>query len=161
MNGGWGISYKIALRWMSLDLADEKSTLVQVMAWCRQATSHYPSQCWPRSMLLNGITRPQWVKLTNSHNTLLPSWWAMECLIMWHHQMTFMENGITNQGSVCSTVCSDWQQRNMKGLSYYPLVRGIHQWPVFSCTKDSNMKNVSIWWRHNVLWAFAEANNIL
>ena len=27
------------------------TTLVQVMAWCHQATSHYLSQCWPRSML--------------------------------------------------------------------------------------------------------------
>ena len=28
-------------RWMPRDLTDDKSTLVQVMAWCRQATSHY------------------------------------------------------------------------------------------------------------------------
>ena len=27
-----------------------------------QATSHYLSQCWPRSLLTYGITRPQWVK---------------------------------------------------------------------------------------------------
>ena len=47
---------------MPLDLTDDKSTLVQVMAWCRQATSHYLSQCWPRSMSPNGVTRPQWVK---------------------------------------------------------------------------------------------------
>ena len=33
---------------MSLDLTD-KSTLVQVTAWCCQATCHYLSQCWPRS----------------------------------------------------------------------------------------------------------------
>ena len=39
-----------ALRWMSRDLTDDKSTLVQVMAWCRQATSHYLSQCWPSPM---------------------------------------------------------------------------------------------------------------
>ena len=57
VNGGWGISYKNARRWMPLDLIDDKSTLVQVMAWCRQATSHYLSQCWPRSMSPNGITR--------------------------------------------------------------------------------------------------------
>ena len=38
------------------------STLVQVMAWCRQATSHYLSQCWPSSMSPYGVTRPQWVK---------------------------------------------------------------------------------------------------
>ena len=66
MNGGWGISYEIALRWMALDLTDNKSTLVQVMAWYRQATSHYLSQCWPRSMSPNGVTRPQWVKMVPS-----------------------------------------------------------------------------------------------
>ena len=37
MIGGWGISCKIAFRWMSLDLTDDKSALVQVMAWCHQA----------------------------------------------------------------------------------------------------------------------------
>ena len=63
MIGGWGIFCKIALRWMSMDVIDDKSTLVQVMAWCRQATSHYLSHCWPRSMSPYGITRPQWVKL--------------------------------------------------------------------------------------------------
>ena len=40
---------------------DDKSTLVQVMAWCHQATSHYLSQCWPRSLSPYGATRPQWV----------------------------------------------------------------------------------------------------
>ena len=47
---------------MPLELTDDKSTLVQVMAWCRQATSHYLSQRWPRSMSPNGVTRPQWVE---------------------------------------------------------------------------------------------------
>ena len=37
------------LRWMPQDLT-EKSTLVQLMAWCHQATSHYLSQYWPRSL---------------------------------------------------------------------------------------------------------------
>ena len=51
---------------MSLDLTDDESTLVQVMAWCRQATSHYLSQCWHRSLSPYGVTRPHWV------NTLWP-----------------------------------------------------------------------------------------
>ena len=59
---GWGISCETALIWMSLDHTYDKSTLVQVMAWCRQATSHYLSQCWPRSISSYGVTRPQWVK---------------------------------------------------------------------------------------------------
>ena len=50
MIDAWGIPCEIALRWMSLAFADYKSTLVQVMAWCCQATSHHLSQCWPRSM---------------------------------------------------------------------------------------------------------------
>ena len=63
---GQGISWEIALIWMSVDFTDDQSTLVQVMAWCCQATSHYLSQCWPRSMSLNGITRPQWVTFNHS-----------------------------------------------------------------------------------------------
>ena len=59
---GWGISSKIALKWMPQDLTDDKSTLVQVMAWCRQATSHYLSQCWPRFMSLYGATGHKCVK---------------------------------------------------------------------------------------------------
>ena len=58
---GWGISCEIAVIWMSLGFTDDQSTLVQVMAWCRQTTSHYMSQCWPRSLSPYGITRPQWV----------------------------------------------------------------------------------------------------
>ena len=41
--------------------ADSRSTMVQVMVWCRKATSHYLRQCWPRYMSTYGITRPQWV----------------------------------------------------------------------------------------------------
>ena len=60
---GWGISCDLALRSISLDLTDDKSTLVQGMAWCRQATSHYLSHCRPRLLSPYGVTRPQWVKL--------------------------------------------------------------------------------------------------
>ena len=34
---------------MVQDSTHAKLILVQVMAWCRQATSHYLSQCWARS----------------------------------------------------------------------------------------------------------------
>ena len=63
----WFISREIAARLMSFDLTDDKSTLVQVMAWCHQATSHYLSQCWPRSLSPYGVTRPQWVKKGLTH----------------------------------------------------------------------------------------------
>ena len=54
-------SYDNVLRWKPQNITDDKSTLVQVMAWCRQATSHYLNQYWPRSPMPYGVTRPQWV----------------------------------------------------------------------------------------------------
>ena len=70
MIDGRGISCEIALIWLSLDFTDDQSTLVQVMAWCRQATSHYLSPCWPRSLSPYGVTRPEWVKVDH--------WWNLE-----------------------------------------------------------------------------------
>ena len=59
-------SHDNALQWMPQDLTDDKSTLVQVMAWCRQAASHYLSQCLPRYMSPYGVPRPQWVNTSGA-----------------------------------------------------------------------------------------------
>ena len=64
-------SYDNVLRWMPQDLTDYKSTLVQVMAWCRQATNHYLNQCWPRSPTPYGVTRPHWVNWSNVDSSSL------------------------------------------------------------------------------------------
>ena len=54
--------------------------------------------------------------------------------------------GITGKSSSCSTVCSDWQKRNIKGPSYCPIVRGIHRWPMDSSHKGTVTRK---WWCHN------------
>ena len=77
---GWGICCEIGLIWMSPYLTNDQSTLVQVMAWCRQATSHYLSQCWPRSLSPSDVTRPQWVKCF--YNNLI-IWITRMLLILW------------------------------------------------------------------------------
>ena len=59
MIDGWGFSCEIGLRWLPRDLPDNQSTIVQVMGWCRQAVSHYLSQCWPRSLSPYHIAWPQ------------------------------------------------------------------------------------------------------
>ena len=38
-----------------------EATLVLIMTWCCLATSHYLSQCWPRSTQQYGVIRPQWI----------------------------------------------------------------------------------------------------
>ena len=56
-------SYVNVLRWTPQNLTDDKSTLVQVMAWCHQATSHYLNQFWSRFSTPYGVTRPQCVNI--------------------------------------------------------------------------------------------------
>ena len=48
---------KISFGWILQDAIEDKSSLVQVMAWCHQATSHYLNQCWPSSMLPYDVSR--------------------------------------------------------------------------------------------------------
>ena len=55
---------EVALRWTPQNLSDQKSTQVQVMTWCRHATSHYLSWYWPKflSPYHMAIASLQWVK---------------------------------------------------------------------------------------------------
>ena len=59
------------------------------MAWCRQATSHYLSKCWPRSLSPNGVTMPQWVKVIVTYIDETRTWWSLRLQIRswWRHQM--------------------------------------------------------------------------
>ena len=55
---------------LSLDLTDDRLTLILVMAWCHKATSHYLSQCWPSSMSPYDIIWPQWVNSSPPSNII-------------------------------------------------------------------------------------------
>ena len=102
---GWVISCELALRWMSLDLTDDKSTLVQVMAWCRQATSHYLSQCWPSSMSPYGVTRPQWVNNINPINA-----WVTASPLP-HITLTAYTHTLHN-GALTQRITNHWRQNS-------------------------------------------------
>ena len=47
----------------------QNTTLVQVMAWCCQAPSHYLNQCWPRSPSLYGTLGHKELIQKNRQNT--------------------------------------------------------------------------------------------
>ena len=59
---------------------------------CRQATSHYLSQCWPRSMSPYDVTRVQWVKERKSISK-----WEIP-----YHSLSFHES------SSFSLPCGHW-----------------------------------------------------
>ena len=56
---------EITFRWMPHNTFADKSTL-QVMDWCRQATSHYLSRYCLSSVSLHGVNRSQWINLVDS-----------------------------------------------------------------------------------------------
>ena len=73
-NDSLGTSWEIELSWVPQNLINEKSALVQVLAWCCQATSHYLSQCWPRYTPPYGIPRPQWVNSSPPSAVYMRQW---------------------------------------------------------------------------------------
>ena len=68
--------------------------------------------------------------------------------------MSAMASQITGVSIVYSIVYLGADQREQQ--SYVsPFVGGNHRWPVNSPQRVSNTENVSIWWRHHVLWFIA------
>ena len=74
---------------MLLDPTDERSTLVQVMAGCRQATSHYLSKWWPRSLSPYGVTGPQWVDMIYNMRLVQQMWCRKEFERQKNHSTSF------------------------------------------------------------------------
>ena len=68
---------------MPQDLTNDKLTLIHVMAWCRQASSHCLNQCWPRSPTPYGVTRPQCVKYGDDWEVLHYTWRAAQMKFSW------------------------------------------------------------------------------
>ena len=159
----WGISCEIALIWMSPYFTDDQSTLVQVMAWCHQATSHYLSQCWPRSLSPYGVTRPKWVK---SRHWLIwcrwnytVNWFEEKCLIFLHlpllgWRVLLLWSALSVCPSAPQMLIQTKKQRNHQSCTLLalctvnPLVMGG-----FSAQRASNAISASLtWsWSHKIL----------
>ena len=76
-------SHDNALQWIPQDLTDDKSILVRVRAWCRQATSHYRSQCWLNSFIIFFFIiyrsgRRQNTMINGVNSTLTTNIWASQ-----------------------------------------------------------------------------------
>ena len=84
-NSSLGVQWEIALWWMPQKLAKEKSTLLQVMACCLTAPSHYLNHCEPRSLWPYCITSPQYPRWEERS---VPNGWGppdLSCLplVLW------------------------------------------------------------------------------
>ena len=120
---GWGISCETAIRWLQQSFTGDKSTLIHVMAWCHQETSHFLSQCWPRSMLPFGINVPQWV------NSLWPS------DTIWRHK----------SGSTLAQVKACCLMAPSHYLNQCWLIISKIQWHSFECNFTRGTSAISHW----------------
>ena len=103
-----------------MNLTNEMSTFVQLMAWCHQAKRHYLSQSWPRFMSSNGITRAQWINTIKSILILdVPNHLLTHCGLVMPYDMASVI--LINTGSG-----NDLLSDNTKSLSD-PLLT-YHQW---------------------------------
>ena len=76
----WALPMKLPTsECLKQDPINDKSTVVQVMAWCRWATSHFLKQCWFISMLSYVINRPQWINLSKTTPQYVPN----QCVWNW------------------------------------------------------------------------------
>ena len=124
---------------------DDRSTMVQVMAWYRQATSHL-SQCWPRSMSpyasqgyneLNIMALTLWglhnkINNSNKHNTFWTRhWYRISFQLQWRHNG---HDSISNhQPHHCLlNRYSDADQIKHQSSASLAFVWGIHRSPVNS-----------------------------
>ena len=72
---------------MARDPTDGKAKLVQVMAWCRQATSHWLNQCWQISTMQYVLPRPQRVnqstqlcwQVRKRSQGIFCEWYSLSC----------------------------------------------------------------------------------
>ena len=95
---------------VKVDLIDDKSALIQVMAWCHQAPSHYLSPCWPSLLSPYDVVRQQWVK----HQFSISYWefshmrWKMAAMndSVWHFPLSMSYN-------LRKCMYNYWTQRNI------------------------------------------------
>ena len=101
-------SCEFALWWMPQYIIDDELTMVQVMVWCRQATSHYLIQCWPKSVSSlspKKLTRPRRVKTI---------WDKLHCFKISCEFLNFLIcrwQNVTNtliRTAGCDTLPGDW-----------------------------------------------------
>ena len=149
---GGGISYEIALRWLPLNFNDDKSTLVQVMAWCRQATSHPLNQCWPISLSPYGVTRQHWVKtcINKRLSMLLISSAPMPLYLEYTHLLkckVIPIFGVKKFDFADAESAVWWRHRNVNYRSLSPIGVGL-----CSTNKSNNVWNLMNFYNHIACW---------
>ena len=149
---------------MAQDLTDDKS-LVQVKAWCRQATSHYLNQCWPRSPTPYGVTRPKWInqacmympqwhKQAQNHampvaSGIGPTFWSDSGLVPGFVGYSSRESPVRKQSSTASKSTLEWSPHENDSWEHWvglnAFIQNCCQWLQREFSKWQ--LSLSQWWK--------------
>ena len=126
---------------MSLDLTEDKSTLVQVMAWCRQAVWRW----YPESSLGSRSARPFVALLRGCHGPLLDK----DPTLRWRHNGL---DSVSNHQPHDCLLNRSFGRRSKETSKFRVTGLCLGNSPVtgeFPTQMASNVENVSIWWRRH------------
>ena len=133
---GWAMSCELTHRWLSLDLNDDKSTLVQVMVWCRLATSHCLNKCWPRPLSPYCVTRPQWVK-NIWQNSKWNAWWkSCSICLTWLSVHSFVSSLVETYIVIATVTIA------IIIAIFYNIVHMLHQYSVNNSNVSYNVYEI-------------------
>ena len=130
------------------------------MAWCRRATSHYLSQCWPRSLSPYGVSRPQWVnalpplRCGSIFKSAMRTW--SQIAVMWMPQKTFHNKstllGAVRQKAITRADVCPYQCRHMASLDHNKLTNTTptdfarFRWPLRKMMYGYRQVSIWCWW---------------
>ena len=123
------------------------------MPWCCQATSHYLSQCWSRSLSPYGVTRPQWVKfdcidhcelILSSLGAILISVYILQ--MPWHHLVAAEQWDILSHGINIYLPQSTISLSNFKRY-FEQQHTDIYVYTVFQITASLSTRSRQLWRR--------------
>ena len=124
-------SCEISPRFIPQDTYNHESTLVQAISWCRQAKSHYRSQCWPG--FIYEITE-------------------LEGVDIWHYNDVISGcDSVSNHQPHDCLLSRLFRHRSKKTSKLCVTGLCAGNSPVtgeFPAQRASKAENVSIWWRY-------------
>ena len=124
----WNCPYMnvTGLDWLISHWLIDQSTLVQVMAWCHQATSRYLSQCRPRSLSPYGVTRQnefsQFINCAQYKCYLTLTTISVPVLLIYQNMLVLLSHACLNLVVLCvfsglSCWVVRWRWRSLRSCS--------------------------------------------
>ena len=121
---------KFALRWLPQNGTDEKSTLVSVMTWSRQATFHYLDQYWAIPMM------PYGHKATIS--------WILLFFKTIKRQVYWLRD------IICAYFVSAIHYKDARGPFYWYRLTLIPAWISYYMSNKARVKSLVLEWIKNI-----------